>query len=491
MATIWQYPVRVGAITICGLERTRRAVVQQELLFARGDTVDSAAVEESARNLRRLLFLADATIRLTRLVGAAGDSAGRGAPAAVRAEVRVRELYSRALSPLAAGDLDEPSYGATALDYNLFGAGQIGRLTAYRDAVSGNSASLLYRVPRAAGSRLGVETHLGWAEEGHRFQVGVDQLFHTLASRWSFAVEAADVEETHRLYGAGGQLAARYRERRLAAGLRATGSFGSHTKVRPGVGLDIRDQQFDPELGLAYAPDDRRRVVPSVRLVLWRPRYARARFVHALGRLEDLQTGSWLALRLGASHRALGSDRTYPFASLVLAPRLQPRLGSATYAFLHLSVSSRYAGGGHENLVVVAQALVYGQRRHRHTAAVRLRAEALSNPEDEAQFLLGVSAGLRGHRPRSQNGTRRLIANLELRPLLWRHAQLTVAGAGFVDAGTAWTPGQTRADLRAGAGLGVRVGLPQVYATPVLRLDLARGIPDGVTQIAFGTGHYF
>ena len=43
--------------------------------------------------------------------------------------VSVRDLYARAVAPLLSGEPDELSYGAVAMDYNLFGSDPAGHRT--------------------------------------------------------------------------------------------------------------------------------------------------------------------------------------------------------------------------------------------------------------------------------------------------------------------------------------------------------------------------
>ena len=79
---------RIHRIVILGLERTDEQVIRRELLFAEGDILDSIRVAETARNLRRLLFIGEVHIRLL-----------DNRPDGVEVTVSVEDLYSRALSP--------------------------------------------------------------------------------------------------------------------------------------------------------------------------------------------------------------------------------------------------------------------------------------------------------------------------------------------------------------------------------------------------------
>ena len=80
-------------------------------------------------------------------------------------------------------------------------------------------------------------------------------------------------------------------------------------------------------------------------------------------------------------------------------------------------------------------------------------------------------------------GDRRLIVNLEDRVRLTPELlHLIVLGAAaFVDAGYAWPPGSPMrlSDLRADAGVGLRVGLPRASRHALVRFDVAYALrPD-------------
>lgn len=482
----------VGSITILGNRRTDEAVIRRELLFRVGSRLDSNLVEESARNLRLLLFLAN--VEITIHSQKAGQIRGGprndpiGSTSVVDVVVQVEDLYSRALSPLVSGTAQELSYGFAALDYNFLGRGHTARLTLERDAVSGHHGSISYRVRRLRQSPFVVDTDLGLGAEGHHAVLRISRPFSSLATARSFGVTTSSSEAIQRLYAAGRQTA-RYKRTYRGAGAWYAHSLGDQVKFRPGVRISISEHEFDASRGYAYTPDDSRRVRPSVSALVWRPQYERTRWLNALGTVEDVQLGSWISVVGGASLRALGSDRDYPFVSLQVAPRT--RYGSDTYAFAFFAISSRYHDGKYRQVVSTCQLRLHRRIGAIHGLAARLRLDTVDRPETQAQFLLGVDGGLRGYWPRSWEGRRRLLANVEVRPTLRQRPDYVVAGAVFVDAGAAWSPGESSPSARPALGLGLRVGLPRVYSTPVMRVDIARGLRRGVWQLSFGIGQYF
>ena len=466
----------IRSIAIQGNTRTRTEVIHRELLFSTGTPFDSTRLAETERNLRRLLFLGQVDIQVHETTGG------------VDILVKVQDLYSRALSPRFSGKFGELSYGLIALDYNFLGRGQTARMTLDHQAISGNSIRLDYQIPRLISSQGDLGVVLGTGSEGHQVEFELSHPFRTLSGSQSYGVSLYSREEKIRLYS-DQELTDRYADRLDGGNFWYIHSFGRDVKYRPGLHLSATDRSFTPSKRFTYAPQDRRRALPSLSFTLWRPRYARARFIHTLGPLEDIQTGSWLSLRLGVSRRDLGSDSDFGFFAAQLSPRFQ--FISGGYSFATLYLSGRNTGTHLYNLFTRAELLTYLRIGASHSLALRLRGDTLHRPEDASQLLLGLDYGLRGYAPRRFDGTRRLIGNLEFRPTFIHHPHYTLAGALFAEAGTAWTPDLTDPTFNLSLGFGGRLGLPQVYDTPVLRADLAYGWQDRVLQLSFGIGQYF
>ena len=472
-------PSVVGSISVHGNSRTRPEVIRRELLFASGDPLDTSLVRESERNLRRLLFLGNVRVRMLPPASTA-DS--------VDISVEVRDLYSRAISPLVAGEVGEISYGLVALDYNFLGRGQVVQATARHDAVTGNSAGLLYREPRMLGSHIGFRSQLELAEEGHLATLSLSQPYNSLSSRWRFGVALRISENLARQYSSG-ELTARYRSRLKSAGIWAGHSVGDRIKVRPSGRLDISARVFQPTPPFIHAPEDRRRVVVSTGILIWQPRYARTRFLQSLGRTEDLQIGSWGGASFSLSHKVLGSNRTFSTIAIQAAPRLNPRPG--LYLFSSFFASSRIVDGTWSNFAATSRFQAFVRVLQVHSLTIRGSYAAIARPDDPAQYLLGLNRGLRGYPPRSFDGRQRLLFNLEVRPTIKRTPFYVLAGAVFFDAGEAWYS-REEIGLNPAAGIGVRIGWPRIYDSPIMRADLARGLArGGVWQLSFGIGQYF
>ena len=477
--------VVVGSISVDGNTRTRTHVIHRELLFASGDRLDTALVLETERNLRRFLFLGDVRVRM---FGAAGHDSSSALDGTVDIAVEVEDLYARALSPLFAGEVGELNFGLVALDYNFLGRGQVLQVTGRHDAISGNSAGLLYREPRLWGSRLAAGAELELGDEGHRASLALAKPHYALASRWTYGASLRSSESIARLYSST-ELSTSYRDRIDAGSIWLGHSAGDHIKVRPALRLSVSDRVFEAEHGFSYSPQDRKRVFTSASLIVWQPRYARTRFLRSLGRVEDVQIGSWIGAGVAFSQRALGSDRTFPSLSLQLSPRL--RLHPNLFLFSTVSLRTRLEDRAYQYLITSTRIHVFLRLRTVHSLAVRTEFSTISRPEDASQYLLGLHRGLRGYAPRSFDGRRRFVLNVEARPTFRRTPDYVLAGSAFVDAGHAWDADENVA-LKAAVGLGLRLGLPRIYNTPILRCDVARGFASGgVWQLSFGIGQYF
>ena len=154
-------------------------------------------------------------------------------------------------------------------------------------------------------------------------------------------------------------------------------------------------------------------------------------------------------------------------------------------------MNARYQDGGYADLYARVELRSHSVIGGHHTVAFRILWETIGRPEDNDQLLLGASRGLRGYVPRRFDGSRRFLLNLEARPTLRRRPAYVLAGALFLDAGSAWTPDASSLSISASSGAGLRLALPRLYASPILRADVAYGYRDRAWQLWVGLGQYF
>jgi hypothetical protein len=95
----------------------------------------------------------------------------------------------------------------------------------------------------------------------------------------------------------------------------------------------------------------------------------------------------------------------------------------------------------------------------------------------DLQFFADADAGLRGYVLYGQEGSRRVLANLEHRISSGTEIlQILAPGAAvFVDAGGAVPEGREPRweDVKSDVGVGLRIALPRAAAQDIIRIDLA------------------
>ena len=178
------------------------------------------------------------------------------------------------------------------------GRGQRLRLVLENQAISGPWAELLFAAPRLGNSRRSLAVQLATGAEGHDHALTFSRPFATLAGRRAYGLSMFSQQAVRRLY-LEGQLATRYQDALDGGRIWLIHSYGEQTKVRPSVQLQVSHRRFAAISSDRYAPADRTRVVPNVGLLVWRPRYKRARYMRDLGPARRLANGQLAVAALG------------------------------------------------------------------------------------------------------------------------------------------------------------------------------------------------
>ena len=269
-------PSRAGAALGRLHVRTREATIRRQLLFAAGDTVDTLAVGESLRRLRRLRYLADAEIVAvscgggnvqltvhTRDAWSAKASARTGASGSAIAVTERNALGTGREVTLAARSEDgRLGLGGAVRDPSVLGgpiALQLGRL-AFRD---GDESFV--SLARRPGPPDQVEISLDAARrvrqapgDGEAFRrLGADGLValpvHRSAEAIGFLLAGAHLERTALVAGAGSRLVGPEQVRRVYGGLdlgvsRRAVRFDTLTWLLPGGGISDVPMAMESEV---------------------------------------------------------------------------------------------------------------------------------------------------------------------------------------------------------------------------------------------------
>jgi len=448
--------------------QTRTGVIENALLFKRGDPVSVAVIDETERLLRGERYLYDVQIRPTAYRDGVVDI-----------EVVTRDSWTLVPGLSAGRAGGENTSGIRLREYNFLGTGTTLGI-GHSNGVDRSSNQLLVSNDRVFGSRTAATLSLASNSDGERYAASVVRPFYSLDATWGAGATAVKDNRIDAVYNAG-NVVSEYRHRQQQAEVFAGWSRGrvDGWVQRYSVGVSLLDDAFEPEPGRT-APSalnaDERLVGPFVRYELIEDRYAKVinrdmigvpEFL-ALGLASTVQLG-WASTALGSSHDALLYQASVS-RGFVPSPE-QTLLASA-------SIEGQYTDGHVRKQLFGVEGKYYLQQSKRWLFYAAASGDLLTNPDVLDMLLLGGDNGLRGYPLRYQAGDRRALLTLEERIysnlFVWN--LFRVGAAAFVDVGRAWggphvntvNPGWL-----ADAGVGLRLSSVRLSTKDIVHIDVA------------------
>lgn len=447
---------------------TRFDVVEDELLFASGDDLDTAVLQETERNLRRIGVFASVQIT-TRDVGS--DS--------VDVIVQTQDRLSLRPAVLLGTGGGITNVGGKVEEINLFGNGT-------QAMVYG-----LYRTENAIGwegmaqltqRRLfGSEINLVGALRANRIRtdqmVQVTQPYRTMSTPWAFSIgvwNAFGSDFDYRSDPAQRNLLPFY-DREVVGWL--SQASGERDRLFTSVSVRLSDvQRVVPSSRQAY--DNTGHVLVAFSSIT--QSYHRSRFLDGY-ETEDVPEGAWGSAIIGRVFSLGNGGQTfwylggqaeqsrYVSPALYLHGRIQAGTGfgdrRARYTYLEIN------GLGH---------LKFSEH---FVATARIRSQTAWNWTAFRQLVLDFETGLRGYVANGISGENRIFTNSELRWFPgWKTWILGWSAVAFYDNGTVWTQGDRLSSTRFhhAVGLGLRIhNLKAAGDDAVFRFDLAYNMDTG------------
>jgi hypothetical protein len=445
--------------------RTRAATVRSHLLFREGERWDPAVGEETARNLRRLQFLVPE--RIEPVID--GDS--------LKVVVATRDLWST----LVDFNLERgggQTYGAFSFtERNLIGLGKELSL-GYNEDPTGVSRSLFVHDPAVGGSRVRFRAGGATGSDGasNEFSIGVP--FYALDTPVAYVAEGTRITSVAHLFERGSEVAnfdRRIERLELTAGVgsrrgevvrRMTGSFlmfnrrlGA-TTLAPGAPADFAGEEDNLRI---------RRF--SGTLSLWRPDFINRTFVDEMGPVEDFDVGQRVLIELGLSPAFLGGTQDEAYVRFGIDAGTRNALG---FGSVRISTESRVRSVPTE-IIRRLNARWTSQWGGHHTTVLSVVGIEGSRVPRDFQVVFGGLNGLRAYSVHALSGRRAWRFNAEDRWTVPRDfgRQLRVGLAGFYDGARAWGPGSGGSGWFHSAGTGLRMSLPRLAPSQVIRIDVA------------------
>lgn len=447
---------------------TRFDVIEDELLFASGDDLDTTALQETERNLRRIGVFANVTIT-TRDVGA--DS--------VDVIVLTRDRLSLRPAFLLGTGGGVTNIGGKLEEINLFGNGTQAMLYG------------LYRTENAIGwegmaqltqRRLfGSDVNLIAALRGNRVRtdqtVQVTQPYRTMSTPWAFSVgvwNAFGSDFDYRTDPANRTLLP-FHDREFVGWL--SQASGERDRLFTSVSVRLSDvQRVVPSSRQAF--DNTGHVLVAFSSIT--QSYHRSQFLDGY-ETEDVPEGAWGSAIIGRVFSLGNGGQTlwylggqaeqsrYVSPALYLHGRIQAGTGfgdrRARYTYLEIN------GLGH---------LKFSEH---FVATARIRSQTAWNWTAFRQLVLDFENGLRGYVANGISGENRIITNSELRWFPgWRTWILGWSAVAFYDNGAVWGQGDRLSSTRFhhAVGLGLRIhNLKAAGDDAVFRFDVAYNMDTG------------
>lgn len=461
---------------------TRPSVVSRELLFRPGEPFDSAAVQETVRNLRGL--------NIFRRV--LWDSVRTDSGLVVRlttADGWSTKVYANVSST---GSTIVPTLGLS--DNNFLGTATYLGLR-YRHHPDRSMVTMTYRQLRLLPGRIGLFLQYEDRSDGRIGFAALSKPFFALSDRASWGV-AGDTRKLRILKFYDGSDEARDSLQRrytigygsVALALRAS----SEGYLRLGLSGQVRRDDYAAEVRV----DTLGRTTTGAfgAFLQWRrARYVVGTGLQGFGREEDIDVGTALSFGVNLTPRALG----HPEDGVVPGVAFRAGFGRADrFVQLYASSLGRFTSAGLDSGSVHLAATAFLRPGSRQLAVFHAGRGWQRRPAPGAEFDLGLGIGPRAFRQHAFTGDRAFFTSAEYRfTLTDEFLKLSALGlAGFLDYGGAWYHGQQR---RTGwdFGLGLRFGPTRTTTVRNTRLDVAYRVKndaqDGGWVVIFGSGFAF
>jgi outer membrane protein assembly factor BamA len=446
--------------------QTRPGVIEDQILFKRGDRVSVHAIEETERLLRTNRFLYD-----VRIVPVAYHDG------VVDVEVGTRDTWTLqpGLSASRSGGSNRTNIGLT--DTNAFGTGILLAVGHFSDP---DRTGTLYQIshPHAFDGYTVIDYSLAQLSDGESRTMSVTRPFYALDTRWAAGIRTVQDDRINSLFE-NGTATAKFRHRQQSANAFGGLSEGLVDRwvQRYSVGINYQKDAYNTEANLpapTQLPPDQTLVSPYLRYEVVQDAYEKYKNLDLIERPEYRVMGFSSSVQLGRSLAALGSTQDLWIYSVSASDGYRTSGGGILLG----SVSSGGQRGNVDKQASSGSIKFYSRPDSRQLIFYSLAGDVMRDPTSSTQLVLGGDTGLRGYPRNYQSGDNRVVFNVEDRVYTdWFPLRLfRVGGAVFVDVGRAWGGPNSNTEHTgwiSDVGFGLRFLSARSAFGNVLHMDLA------------------
>lgn len=453
--------------------RTRKKVIEEQLLFDPRDGYSQQLIDETERLLRSRDYIHDAEIT-------AQEVCGEG----VKLTVKTTDNWTLTPSISASRSGGETRTSFELQESNLLGLGTEIKVLAESDEERDSNA-FVYRDQNWLGDFKSLDLEIADNSDGYVYRVDTIRPFVQLDSKYAYAGQASSIKQENPIYEDGKEVA-RVGETNesllLSYGWSDGLVDGSVSRYR--LGWFASRQRYnrvdDPNIEL---PNDADTSYPFFEYQYLNVKYVEKVNFRVMGITEDIRLGSSFSARIGWKDEAYASTEeghvlalNYSFGSFISAQTL----GLFDLGLLHESNRTVDDSG-----VIALRGQLYNFRGVNRSYVFSSSLAAVQNPELFERLEVGGDSGLKGYPIRFQNGDRALTLSAERRKYfnvyLWQ--LLKFGFATFAEAGSAWNSGENPVWL-GDVGAGLRMVSTRQSDSKVLHIDVAFPLSekDGIDE---------
>ena len=455
---------------------TRKQIIKQELLFKVGDRLDQDLINETERNLRKLIF-----------IGSVQILSEKNTDGSVDITVYTRDLWTTTVGIEFSRLNDENLLGLLLEEQSILGYGSPLSL-GITDTEDGISLRLSNLYKRIRGSRWNLNTFLkdGPGEE-YRYFFGLQRPLYSLNTKWAFRTQVNNQNLPRKK-----DTPKEFLENSESQLYSVTRVYGTRFKKL------VSSLNFFQEFSESKISVQNLKELSGI-ISLRSLRFAKARRLDKMVRVEDLELGSSVGLGIAKSGSFIDSDREY--WKLSASQTFSFPSGSKSWIFQRLNYTNTFEDDNEINRIWEFDLKAYSQVFPSQTIAFRLFAGSRANLDDRTDnYKLQDQTGLRGYTSKdSLLGGKILLMNLEDRIFSdIKFLTLSFGGVIFVDAGGIWEESESinLSELKYSIGLGLRWEVSKSASSRITKLDFAlplngKGFSRDNIVVLISTGQIF
>ena len=459
--------------------KTRKFVIERELLLQKGDVYIPELATETERNLRALPFIWDARV----------EYADNG-------DAKILKVTTSDRWTLIGGPAINRNAGQTIIELgveelNLFGYGQYLAFHRYFRSIDKDYFDFSFIERRLFSSRYFFSLYYNDAPEIGRKSLTLKMPLYSQNSRSSYGASISDIDRIDEYYHHG-IIVARDRVQGIYFESYFLTQFGTYdSKVQMGLNYLYADlKSSETQGGGVRFPADSLYHLIMPQMGLLKKEYLRTSRINGFRRIEDISLTNGAVLKYGRAFYPGDGHSIYDIISFSYQYSAAQRYG---YLFLELERNHWFKGNIDFRKQLLLSMKYYNNSLIWLTPVVAGYYLIDERLDRNLANYIGENSGLRGYPKNFESGEKVLRINYENRLFTGVNIMSVDVGAvQFLDLGQIRNRDQ---GFRIGnwlwsIGLGLRLGMEKISNAELMRLDIAYAPEIRNWQISMGIGQY-